>query len=298
MKILKFIFGLGFFIAAVGASWANVLKYSEERVLLHTNYGDMVFVLFPEVAPKHVEQILKMVRLGVYDGFNFYRVERGFVAQISNQSSRLTRLTKEQEDSIHRIKGEFSGLLHERGTLSMARFEDPDSAEVSFSVLLGNARHLDGKYTIFGKLVDGFDTLTAIEKTPTDAHNQPMERITVNSASLLTPVELSKTVLNHPAPNLLKDREAVQSKIAYVRNLPAILVLAIILLFALGIFFLGEKFQREKKALASLIVLVGALGIFVLAEPVPPETEWLGGALFLGAILVFKFLGRFEAPDD
>ncbi|HJT79047.1 MAG TPA: peptidylprolyl isomerase, partial [Gemmataceae bacterium] len=127
-------------------------RLAPERVVLRTVAGDVVLALYADVAPGHVHQILKLVRLGAYDGTHFCRIDPTFVAQISTAYDRLSPLTPEQRAAIHPLKAEFSGLRHRRGTLSMARDDGkPDSAETSFSVLLADAPHLDGKYTVFGE---------------------------------------------------------------------------------------------------------------------------------------------------
>lgn len=160
-------------------------KLSQERVILHTNYGDIVLGFYKEVAPRHVEQILRLVKAGVYSGASFYRLEPGFVAQVENYDAKQASLTREQFDLIKKIPGEFSVTPHRRGRLSMARFgDDLNSAETSFSLMLGDAPHLDGEYTVFGEIVSGMDVLAAIEAVPADTNAKPTQDIIIDRAEI------------------------------------------------------------------------------------------------------------------
>lgn len=162
-------------------------ELSKERVILHTNFGDVVLAFYPKVAPNHVAQILAMAKAGVYDGMAFYRLEKGFVLQLENYDTRKVPVTDEQLATIHKLAPEFSSLLHTRGILSMARYDDPiDSAEASFSILLGDAPHLDNQYTIFGKVVEGMDVVSAIEEVPVaEGTTEPMIDVFVQKAEVV-----------------------------------------------------------------------------------------------------------------
>lgn len=162
-------------------------RLADERILLRTNRGDLVLALYPDVAPRHVAQILALARLGVYDSTWFHRVDPTFVAQLTDAANRLHPLTPEQQSALHRIPAELSTTLrHRPGTLSMARYDDDlDSAESSFSILLEPAPHLDGKYTIFGELERGADVLRAIADAPRNGVT-PVDRIVVEQAVVLT----------------------------------------------------------------------------------------------------------------
>ena len=171
---------------------------SEERVILHATVGDLVLALYPSVAPKHVAQILKMARAGVFDGASFTRLEQGFVLQLANYDTREIPLTAEQRSSVEKIPAEFSSIRHVRGILSMARYDEPDSAEASFSILLGEAAHLDHQYTVFGELIDGQDVLAMMEKTPVDKEFVPLGDLTVVKADVVTTSEMSQVKLQGP----------------------------------------------------------------------------------------------------
>ena len=165
----------------------------DERILLHTNRGDLVVGLYDTVAPKHAAQLRKLVRLGVYDSTMIFRVEPGFVAQVTNAQNRGKALTPEQHKAITAIPAEFSALKHEAGVVSMARDDDDvNSAETSFSFILGRARELDGKYTIIGEVEFGRPLLAAIAKEPRLPNNRPASPIIIERAEVMTGAQVDK----------------------------------------------------------------------------------------------------------
>lgn len=148
-----------------------------KEVLLHTNLGDITVALDPDLAPETVRNFLKLVESRYYDHTLFHRVVPNFVVQGGIGSTRTTGRTHPADRWVRKIKGEFSPQRkHIRGTLSMARGDDPNSADTSFFIALRDAPNLDGKYAIFGKVVDGFDTLDRMEHVPR-AGETPTERI-------------------------------------------------------------------------------------------------------------------------
>jgi cyclophilin family peptidyl-prolyl cis-trans isomerase len=162
----------------------------DERILLRTNRGDLVVGLYESVAPKHAAQIKKLVRLGVYDTTTIYRVEPGFVAQVINAQNRQRPLSSEQRAAITAIPAEFSKLQHRAGVVSMARDDDDvNSAETSFSFMLGRARELDGKFTIVGEVVFGQPLLAMIAKDPR-VGTRPAIAIVIEQAQVKTAAEI------------------------------------------------------------------------------------------------------------
>ncbi|GJU35018.1 peptidyl-prolyl cis-trans isomerase CYP23 [Tanacetum coccineum] len=145
------------------------LQKSGDIIIQKTNYGDIEFGFYPSVAPQTVEHIYKLVRLGCYNTNHFFRVDKGFVAQVADVAGgRTAPMNEEQKvEAVKPIKGEFSDVKHVRGILSMGRYSDPDSAQSSFSMLLGDAPHLDHEYAIFGKVTKGDETLKKLEELPT-----------------------------------------------------------------------------------------------------------------------------------
>ncbi|KAL6350579.1 hypothetical protein AAG906_019226 [Vitis piasezkii] len=170
----------------VGAS-SQEPQLGSARVVFQTNYGDIEFGFFPGVAPKTVDHIFKLVRLGCFNTNHFFRVDRGFVAQVADVvGGRSAPMNEEQrEEAVKTVVGEFSDVKHVRGILSMGRYADPDSASSSFSMLLGDAPHLDGQYAIFGRVTKGDETLKKLEQLPTRREGifvMPTERITILSS--------------------------------------------------------------------------------------------------------------------
>lgn len=162
-------------------------QLGSSRVVFQTNYGDIEFGFFSSVAPKTVEHIFKLVRLGCYNTNHFFRVDKGFVAQVADVvGGRTAPMNAEQRKEAEKtVIGEFSKVKHVRGILSMGRYDDPDSASSSFSILLGDAPHLDGQYAIFGMVTKGDETLRKLEEVPTRKEGifvMPVERITILSS--------------------------------------------------------------------------------------------------------------------
>lgn len=158
-----------------------------EVAVIQTSEGTMVIEFWPEVAPGHVENFKKLARQGFYDGTCFHRVIKGFMIQGGDP------LTKD-ETQKHRwgtggpgytIKAEFNARKHVRGVVSMARRNDPDSAGSQFFICHGDAPHLDGRYTAFGRLIRGEDVLDRIANTATDAQDRPLKRIQVESIRII-----------------------------------------------------------------------------------------------------------------
>jgi cyclophilin family peptidyl-prolyl cis-trans isomerase len=146
------------------------------EVLLRTSLGDLTLEMDPNVAPEHVRNFLKLVETGWYDRTSFHRVIPGFVAQGGLGTTRAEGAGHPADRWVRNLKAEFNPTLHIRGVLSMARASDPNSASTSFFLVMGRAEHLDGKYTVFGKVLDGFDTLESIERVARNGET-PVERV-------------------------------------------------------------------------------------------------------------------------
>lgn len=120
--------------------------------------GDITIKLRPDLAPKHVEQISKLVKDGFYDGLTFHRVIDGFMAQGGCPDGTGMGGAKKQ------IPAEFSKVPHARGVCSMARSSNPNSASSQFFICLDDASFLDGQYTVWGEVEDGMDLVDALPK--------------------------------------------------------------------------------------------------------------------------------------
>src|SRR3990167_9437573 len=131
----------------------------ENTLLLETSKGKVTIALRPDLAPKHVERIKKLVREGFYDGIAFHRVIDGFMAQTGCPQG-----TGTGGSSYPNLKAEFSAEPHVRGVCSMARAQSPDSANSQFFICFDDATFLDKKYTVWGKVIEGMETIDKIKR--------------------------------------------------------------------------------------------------------------------------------------
>lgn len=131
---------------------------SKERVTIKTVHGNISFRLYPNKAPNTVKRIVELVNNGFYDGISFHRVVPDFVVQAGDPTGTGTG------GSGKKLKAEFNDLQHIKGTVAMARTQDPDSADSQFYIALKTLPHLNGKYTIFGQVVEGFDIIGKIKQ--------------------------------------------------------------------------------------------------------------------------------------
>ena len=140
-------------------------------MILKLKDGDVKIELFNDVAPKHVERIKELANSGQYDNVVFHRVIDGFMAQtgdvkFGNSSNKDFDLRKAGVggSDLPDLKSEFNDLPHERGTLSMARSQDPNSANSQFFICFKAASFLDRQYTVFGKVIEGMEFVDKIKR--------------------------------------------------------------------------------------------------------------------------------------
>ena len=153
----------------------NNIIAEENIMILKLKNGDIKIELFEDVAPNHVKRIKQLAKDGKYDGVVFHRVIDGFMAQTgdvkfgnsSNDDFDLKRAGQGGSD-LPDLKEEFSDLPHERGTLSMARSQNPNSANSQFFICFKEASFLDRQYTVFGKVVEGMELVDKIKKGDSD----------------------------------------------------------------------------------------------------------------------------------
>ena len=131
---------------------------AENALVLKLKDGEVVIEMFPDVAPNHVARIKELVREGFYNGLKVHRVIDGFMAQTGCPLGNGTG------GSGKKLKAEFNRIPHTRGVVSMARAMDPDSADSQFFICFDNAPHLDGQYTVWGKVVSGMEFVDNIKK--------------------------------------------------------------------------------------------------------------------------------------
>jgi peptidyl-prolyl cis-trans isomerase B (cyclophilin B) len=140
-------------------------QLAQYRAVIDTSAGTITVELFPEKAPGHVRNFLRLAQAGVYDGMLVHRVVRGFAIQTGSLAHRGP-LAEKQQKLVRTLLPEFNDTRHVKGVLSMARGDDPASASTSFFIVTGDASSLDGKYTAFGRVVEGLGVVEAIEQTP------------------------------------------------------------------------------------------------------------------------------------
>jgi peptidyl-prolyl cis-trans isomerase B (cyclophilin B) len=185
LKVLCAVMAVVFLASAVTAEMKSkkftkeeIKKMAETRAVIETKFGNIELKFFPDVAPNHVNNFIELAKKGFYDGTTFHRVIPGFMIQGGDPNS------KNPDKNIHgtggpgyTVKAEFSSRPHKRGTLSMARAADPDSAGSQFFICVADAPFLDRQYTVFGEVVSGMDIADKIVSQPRDRRDNPNERI-------------------------------------------------------------------------------------------------------------------------
>ena len=134
------------------------IKDPENTLIVETTKGPVVIAMRPEVAPKHVARIKELAREGFYDGLKFHRVIDGFMAQTGCPQGTGTGC------SGQKLKAEFSEAKHRRGTVSMARSQDPNSGDSQFFICFDEAPWLNKQYTVWGTVIEGMENIDAIQK--------------------------------------------------------------------------------------------------------------------------------------
>jgi len=169
--MLKF-FNIFFYLIII---LTNNLNAKENIMILKLKDGDVKIEMFPDVAPNHVKRITDLANSGKYDNVVFHRVIDGFMAQTgdvkfgSSESKDFDlRRAGMGGSDLPDLKQEFNDVPHERGTLSMARSSDPDSANSQFFICFEQASFLDRQYTVFGKVIDGMEFVDKIKRGDSD----------------------------------------------------------------------------------------------------------------------------------
>ena len=152
---------------------AELARY---RAILETSLGTITIEFLPDKAPNHVRNFLRLASAGVYDRMTFHRVVPGFMVQTGFLGSKQVAMDDGQQTLVHNLPPEFNDVPHDAGIVSMARLEDPASANTSFFIVTARTPAIDGKYTVFGRVVDGMSVVDAIEKAPREGE-APTPRI-------------------------------------------------------------------------------------------------------------------------
>jgi peptidylprolyl isomerase len=193
VKTIKTLFSSIVFIFAFIVLWQEVrLKKLnaklidvpiENLIYLKLKDGIVVIETFPNIAPKHIEHIKTLVRQGFYDGNKFFRVIDGFVAQTGDPTG------TGRGGSGTKLEPEFSKISHKRGIVSMARANDLASADSQFFIVLADSEFLDGKYTVWGRVVSGMEFVDEIKKAKTGSNGIVSEPDIIISMALAKDVQ-------------------------------------------------------------------------------------------------------------
>lgn len=146
------------FLTTLLLSTGGFAMDKENTLYMDLIYGRVVIEMLPEVAPNHVARIKELTRKGFYDGVKFHRVIPGFMAQTGDPTG------TGMGGSGQKLKAEFNDTPHERGTVSMARAMNPDSADSQFFICFDNANFLDKQYTVWGRVTSGMEYVDMIKK--------------------------------------------------------------------------------------------------------------------------------------
>jgi peptidyl-prolyl cis-trans isomerase B (cyclophilin B) len=165
-------------------STETVAELAAVRAMLETSFGGITVEFFPDRAPNHVRQFLRLAASGVYDGTAFHRIARGFVIQGGYLPTRREPLDERQQAFVRALQPEFNDTPHDLGTLSMARGDDPASADTSFFIVLARTPSLDRQYTAFGRVVSGLDIVEKIAAVPVDGET-PVTRVEMLGVKVL-----------------------------------------------------------------------------------------------------------------
>lgn len=150
---------------------------------LETTAGTITIEFFPDQAPNHVRNFIELASSHFYDGVNFHRIIPGFMIQGGDPNTRSgPRETWGMGDSSKTVAAEFNSIPHERGIVSMARSQDPDSASSQFFICVAAAPFLDRKYTVFGKVRSGMEVVDTIVNGAKNAQDQPDEPVIIKHA--------------------------------------------------------------------------------------------------------------------
>lgn len=188
---LLFAFGLCLLVIMLGVPGAMLLYAADgaagkaPNAVIKTKFGDMEIMFFPDKAPNHVQNFVKLAKSGYYNGTIFHRVIPGFMIQGGDPNTKDPKKpeTYGMGGPSEKLKAEFNDTPHRRGIVSMARTNDPNSAGSQFFIVVKDSNFLDGQYTVFGEVVKGMDVADKIVNLPRNPRNDlPNERVEITVA--------------------------------------------------------------------------------------------------------------------
>ncbi|MFV2055802.1 MAG: peptidylprolyl isomerase, partial [Thiohalomonadales bacterium] len=258
-----------------------------DRIVFSTREGDLVFVLYGNFAPVTVSHFKRLVELRLYEKVYVARVIKDFVFQFSEIIKSEEQLSDSEKKALLPVKSEFSTKIrHLRGVLSMAhRNGEPDSAVSSFSVILGNATHLDGKYTIFGELESGWNVINKVMVSSINGV-APATRLIVDRAYVVTDVE--EYYKNHPRdtdtylpPKIkavrpkssVRQQQIIRENSNLLMAITALTVM-IVLLGIVALIFHTKLSKAHLRSLIILMLLVAGFSLLVQLFSMKQDFEW------------------------
>ncbi|MEK7829202.1 MAG: peptidylprolyl isomerase [Deltaproteobacteria bacterium] len=148
------------------------------RAVIETKFGNIELKFYPDVAPNHVQNFIKLSKEGFYNGAIFHRVIPGFMIQGGDPNTKgPNKNTYGTGGPGYNVKAEFNNISHKRGILSMGRAQHPDSAGSQFFIVIKDSQFLDNEYTVFGEVVNGMEAADKIVNLPRDSSDLPNERV-------------------------------------------------------------------------------------------------------------------------
>jgi len=180
--VVAVLFGMATLLGIEKSDAAEAGKTSSDkapRAIISTKFGDMEILFFPDRAPQHVDNFVKLAKDGVYDGTIFHRIIPGFMIQGGDPNTKdpNKKHLYGMGGPGHSVNAEFNDTPHKRGIVSMARGQDPNSAGSQFFIVVEDSRFLDNKYTVFGEIVKGIGVADKIVNLPRDRKDNPKERV-------------------------------------------------------------------------------------------------------------------------
>ena len=154
----------------------NMTTTTNNTATIETTQGPIKIEFYPDVAPNHVKNFQDLASKGFYDGVVFHRIVPGFVIQAGDPNTKNDNSSRDTWGTGgpgYTINQEFNSIPHERGILSMARTNDPNSAGSQFFIVLNDSKFLDNQYTVFGKVTEGLEIVDKIANSTTNAMDQP-----------------------------------------------------------------------------------------------------------------------------
>jgi cyclophilin family peptidyl-prolyl cis-trans isomerase len=182
---------MDFFIKGVATGLMSILMtvapvQAGEIAVIDTRLGNIELEFLADNAPGHVKNFKDLAMKGFYDGTTFHRVIPGFMIQGGDPNTKSDdRSTHGMGGPGYTIKAEFNKTSHDRGILSMARSSDPNSAGSQFFIVVKDSQFLDNKYTAFGRVIKGMETVDKIVNVPRDQRDNPKDRIEMKSVKIV-----------------------------------------------------------------------------------------------------------------